>query len=167
MTMKRKQYIVAAVVLLMAGVFASAQTTQATTTPFDGQEQRVVSHTDGLEGQQISGERKNDISQWARTLAALAVVVGLMLLARWMLKKYAGKNHAGGAGRVMNVVGRLSISPRQQVMLVKLGKRLILLGCGRDEVCKLAEINDSSELAELLGQHDEEKQNPSKGQKVE
>ncbi len=61
----------------------------------------------------------------------------------------------GGGGRVagpLQVVSRLSVSPKQQILLVRVGKRLVLIGNSTTQMNPLCEITDPEEAALLLGE---------------
>jgi flagellar biogenesis protein FliO len=88
---------------------------------------------------------------------ALGAVILLILAMRIVGKKLM----AGGAGiktsGALSVVLRSSVSPRQQLVLVKVGRRLVLVGTGGNELTALCQIKDPDEVAELLGQIQAEK----------
>ena len=86
---------------------------------------------------------------WLRTLGALAVVAGLIFAARWLLRRWGASGPAGQAGP-MEVLARASVAPRQQLLLVRLGKRLVLIGAGGGTMCMLAEVSDQAEVDELM-----------------
>ncbi len=95
---------------------------------------------------------KSYLDGWPRVVASLAVVAALVYLARWLLKK------AGASGRlvpsrgqdVLEVISRCPVSMKHQVYLVRLGRRLLVLGAGQQGLSTLAEITDPQEAAELI-----------------
>ena len=109
-------------------------------------------------------ERQGDLTSdtrapgmdYPRVLGALAGVVGLILLLRW-----CGARFVPAAGRRPNraveVLARCPLSPKQQVMLLRLGRRLIVVGeCG-SQLNSLCEITDPDEVAALVGQLQEDR----------
>jgi flagellar biogenesis protein FliO len=94
----------------------------------------------------------------SRMILALAAVIGLIFILRWGLRSVAG-NTASTNGGVMSVIARCGVGPRQQLMLVKLGRRVILVGNGGAQMNALCEINDADEIAQLLGMIGAEKHN--------
>jgi hypothetical protein len=52
----------------------------------------------------------------------------------------------------MQVVARAPIAPRQQLMLVRVGRRLVVVSNSAGQMTPLSEITDADEVAELLGQ---------------
>ncbi len=92
-----------------------------------------------------------------RMLLSLGLVVAVILALRW-----GGVRVFGGAGavktsQVMHVVSRSIISPKQQLILVQVGRRLVMVGNSGAQLTPLAEITDADEVAELLGQARREK----------
>jgi len=96
---------------------------------------------------------------WGRTILALAMVVALIFLARYLLRRLGSRGAAGGA-RPIEIVARVSLSARQQLVLVRLGGRLLLLGAGTDGIRTLTEITDPAAVAELTGGGSEAKPPP-------
>jgi flagellar biogenesis protein FliO len=89
---------------------------------------------------------------WVRTLLALAAVVGLVLLARWLFRGAAGRGGrpAGRRASPLQVVARTGLSGRHQLFLVRLGERLVLVGAGPQGLATLSEVTDPAERDRLL-----------------
>ena len=88
---------------------------------------------------------------------ALGGVILLILVLRSV-----GKRLIPGAGRTkgsnaVQVLARSTIGPRQQLMLVQVGRRLVLVGSGGTDMNPLCQIEDPDEVAELIGQIRSEK----------
>ena len=60
-----------------------------------------------------------------------------------------GKQRTSSA---IQVVSRSALSPRQQLVLVQVGRRLVLVGSSGSEMNPLCQIDDPDEVAEVLGQ---------------
>jgi hypothetical protein len=58
----------------------------------------------------------------------------------------------GNTTRAIEVMGSHVIGPRQRVLLLRVGKRLILVGHSSAGMNTLCEIQDPDEVASLLGQ---------------
>jgi flagellar biosynthetic protein FliO len=135
----------------------AADTAPAATAPSeasaDDQAGRVVPRkTGGDESRAVGGGQPKgggDVVGWLRPLGALAVVAGLIFAVRWLLRRWAGSGPAGQAGP-MEVLARASVAPRQQLLLVRLGKRLVLIGAGGGTMTTLAEVSDQAEVDELM-----------------
>lgn len=95
------------------------------------------------------------VQTW-RLVLALGVVLGLIFLLRWLGRRVTG--HAPGRNsRAIQVVSRSTIAPRQQLMLVQVGRRLVLVGNCGTSMSPLCEIDDADEVAQVLGQVQQEK----------
>ncbi len=84
------------------------------------------------------------------TLTALAIVVGLIFLARGALTKWAGRNASTPHSPVAEVLARIPIAPRNHLVLVRLGQRILVLGDSANGLRTLESISDPEEIAELL-----------------
>ncbi len=88
---------------------------------------------------------------WWKTVAALALVVGIIFI----LKRYLVRHGVGGGprvgGQVVEVLTRTAVSGKHQVMLLRVGGRLLVVGAGPDTLNTLAEITDPEQVGELLG----------------
>lgn len=94
---------------------------------------------------------------WIRTTGALAGVVALILLLGWGYRRVAAEGGWRGlAARprptpLIEVVGRAVLAPRQSVCLVRVGPRLVLVGCTPATMRALDVITDAELTARLLG----------------
>src|SRR5205807_5266705 len=80
---------------------------------------------------------------------------------------WAGRGMLGlpgrrGSSRAVRVLGRTVVSPRQQVMLLQVGRRIVVVGDSAGRMQPLAEIIDADEVAALVGQMGEERPEPRK-----
>ena len=106
-----------------------------------------------LENKQVSTGSDDDNGapdNWLQTLAALGIVIALIFLTRWVLRRISGVRRLGEAGNVLQVLATVSLSPRQQMFLVRMGGRVVLLGSGPGGLARLAEVTDPDEVAQLL-----------------
>jgi len=85
---------------------------------------------------------------WGRTVLALAIVLAVLLVLRSVLKRL-GRRGAAARGGAMDVLARTSVSPRQQLLLVRLGSKLILMGSSPAGLSALHVVSDPEEVAEL------------------
>jgi flagellar biogenesis protein FliO len=94
---------------------------------------------------------------WFRSTLALGGVVALILLLAWGYRRVAGAGTLGLALRarhpgLVEIVSRTTLSPRQSVCLVRVGPRLVLVGCTPDSLRALDVIHDADLAARLVGQ---------------
>jgi flagellar biogenesis protein FliO len=90
---------------------------------------------------------------WQRVVLALAAVVGLILLMRWIVRRFVvGSSQARGK-RFAEVLARVPIAPRQHLLLMRVGRRLLVVGdSGGQQLATLCEVTDADEIAALLAE---------------
>jgi flagellar biogenesis protein FliO len=91
--------------------------------------------------------RENGI---ARVIASLGVVLALLWGLRRVLRRHS---MAGGAGRpsgVLEILARYPVARGQQLILLKLARRILLVHQNGSAMTPLAEVNDPDEVASLL-----------------
>ena len=90
-------------------------------------------------------------NELVRVVMALGVVVGLMVMLRLAVRRFGGPLSGGGRpSGVLEVLGRYPIGRGQQLVLLKLVGRVVLVHQGRNGVATLSEITDPDEVAALL-----------------
>lgn len=92
-------------------------------------------------------------NEWVKTFGSLAVVVVLILLLKGVVGRF-GRGLAGRGGRpsgVLEILARYPVGRGQSVVLMKLGRRLLLLHQNGSSMTTLSEISDPEEVANLLG----------------
>ena len=104
-----------------------------------------------IEGRRVARKGASD-GGWFKTLGALAVVVAAIFVVRIVLRRLAGTAGMARRGQPIEVLARATIGARQQVALVRLGRRLVLVGSGPSGMSPLAEVSDPQEVADLLEQ---------------
>jgi flagellar biogenesis protein FliO len=84
------------------------------------------------------------------TLAALALVVGLLLLCMWAMRRGAKGSAALLADDVVSVLGHKPLAGRQVAQLLRVGNKLVLISVTPAGSQPLAEITDPAEVERLL-----------------
>jgi flagellar biogenesis protein FliO len=92
-----------------------------------------------------------------RVVLSLAIVLGLIFVLRWGAQRLFGKTVASRASRAVQVISRNVISPKQQLLVVQVGRRLVVVGDSGQQMNALCEITDPDEITALVGQLHEEK----------
>ncbi|MBI2900344.1 MAG: flagellar biosynthetic protein FliO [Planctomycetes bacterium] len=77
--------------------------------------------------------------------AVIALLVGAFLL----FKRFARGSRLFRANAAVDVLARRSLAPRQEILLVAVGGRVLILGSTRERVSTLGEIADPDEVARL------------------
>jgi flagellar biogenesis protein FliO len=94
---------------------------------------------------------------FSRVGGALLAVIALIFLLRWFGKVFFPAATGKAQSRVVEVVSRSPLAPKQQVMLLRVGKRLLVVGDSAGQLSTLCEISDPDEVASMVGQLREEK----------
>jgi flagellar biogenesis protein FliO len=97
-----------------------------------------------------ASKKPADDGYWQRVGLSLLAVGGLIVLARYLLKKANLSSRGLGRCAAMEVLGRSPLSMKHQLVLVRMGERLVLLGLSPQSVSTLSEITDAQEIAKVL-----------------
>lgn len=105
-------------------------------------------HGAGSGGRSTFDPRRNEV---VRVVGALAVVIGLLVLLRIVLKRAAGGLATGGrpAG-VLEILARYPVGRGQSLMLLKMGRRIVLVHHAGTSMRALSEVTNQDEVAGLL-----------------
>lgn len=83
--------------------------------------------------------------------SSLLIVIGLFLGVTWCYRKTLNTSLGGIPKQVVSVLGRTAIAPRQQLILVRFGSKLILVSMNQGETRAISEITDPLEVDQLAG----------------
>lgn len=106
-----------------------------------------------------AGAATSGVGWWAQTGAALVLVIGLILALKWGAQRLARRASGiawqmGPAGRapsgVLEVLGRYPVARGQSLVLLKMDRRVLLLGQTASGFSTLSEVSDPEEVASLL-----------------
>lgn len=90
-------------------------------------------------------------SKWFfQTIGALAAVFVAILFARAILSRALGRSAVSKSSALLEVLARVNVSPRLQILLIRTGKRVLLVGESSSGLRTLADIQDPEEVAGLL-----------------
>lgn len=84
-------------------------------------------------------------------LPSLLLVLALLAGCVWAARKYLPGAGRLGGNPAMKVIGRTQISPRQSLLLVKIGRRLLVVGATADRLARIDNITDPTEVSEIIG----------------
>jgi flagellar biosynthetic protein FliO len=82
-------------------------------------------------------------------LGSLGLVLGMFFAAMWFFKRGMPNSQSALPSDVLEVFGRAALGPRQQVQLVRVGRKLILVAVTQAGVQTLTEIDDPNEVERL------------------
>ena len=112
----------------------------------------------GLEAQAVERSRASTTARatdgvnWTQLVTATVVVLLLIVVLRYAAGWMMPGAMRGAGGRGVRVLGRTPIAPRQQVVLLHVGRRVLVVGDSAGTLSNLGTIDDAEEVAELLGQ---------------
>lgn len=75
---------------------------------------------------------------------ALLLIIVIIYVSVWLMKKYSGAKIAGG-GDLISIVERRHLAPKQALYLIKVGEKHLLIGASDSGLQKLSDI-DSLEI---------------------
>jgi flagellar biosynthetic protein FliO len=82
-------------------------------------------------------------------VGGLAIVLGLFVVLVWCTKRFAPAGAAVLPKEAIELLGRTPLSPRQQMQLVRVGNKLLVVAVSATEVETLTEIVDPAEVERL------------------
>jgi len=80
----------------------------------------------------------------------LAVLCGIGLLF-WALRKYLPGMRRLTGSQAVEVLARTYVAPRQSIAVVKVGRRILIVGQSSDALSPLGSVSDPEEVSELVG----------------
>ena len=104
----------------------------------------------------------NPMPSVGRVGLALVVVLGGILLMRAAARKFLLLPGGAKSNRAVRVLSRSILSPKQHVLLLHVGKRVLVVGDSAGKLSSLSEISDPDEVASLLSQVQNDKAEPIK-----
>jgi flagellar biogenesis protein FliO len=101
------------------------------------------------------GSPRDSSPVWLQTLVPLGAVVGLFLLLAWGYRAVTGAGRArighGLQSAAIEVLGRVGLTARHSLCLVRIGPKLVLVGVGGDRLTMLDVLNDAEAVAAVAG----------------
>ncbi|MCD8349255.1 MAG: flagellar biosynthetic protein FliO [Planctomycetaceae bacterium] len=88
-------------------------------------------------------------SIWPALLAVIGVC-GVFCVGLYLMKKYIPGHRQLFSHPAMEVLGRTHLDQRRYVSLLRVGKRIVVLGVSPDEIRSLSEITDEEEITGIL-----------------
>jgi flagellar biogenesis protein FliO len=124
---------------------------QALNDQFPQRQQTLGGNTQPSAQTQPAGDITPTMGWMLQTLAALGVVIGLIFLGRWAYLKMSGQQTAQVAGsKAVEVLARTAVAPKNHVLLLRVGQRILIVGDSSQGLQTLAQVDDPEEVADLL-----------------
>jgi flagellar protein FliO/FliZ len=103
------------------------------------------------QGESAANSRPGSLGSMLTVAASLVLVLGLFLLVAWLLRRATPGTAAVLPKEVFELLGRAPLASRQQVHLVRCGRKLLLLSVSQSGIDTLSEIEDPAEVDRLAG----------------
>ena len=130
---------------------SSAQTTQPDpSNSLPATERRALGVASPSSTGVASASGKPDSAWLLNTLAALGAVIGLMLVLRAIVMRAVGKSAATSRSPAIEVLARSVVAPRSNVLLLRVGRRILVVGETASGLRTLSDVSDPEEVASLL-----------------
>lgn len=91
----------------------------------------------------------------------MAVVLLMIFAVRWFGRRFLGLSSVHDSSGVIQVLCRSPLSPKQRLLLVQVGRRIVLVADCGTQMNALCEITDPDEIAALAGQIQQRKTDSS------
>jgi flagellar biogenesis protein FliO len=95
--------------------------------------------------------RPSGSSNVTTILGSLGLVLGLFFIVAWVMRRTTPGHYATLPKDVVEVLGRSPLAARQQVHLIRLGAKLVLISVTPTGVESLSEVTDPAEVERLVG----------------
>lgn len=113
-----------------------------------------------IENQPIISSNKNprtksswsgkSMGRWGGSWLALAIVVAVILFSAYIFRKFWPEQQRWRNLAAIEILGKTHLSAKQSLCLVKLGKKILLLGICSDRITSLGQIEDPEQVTEML-----------------
>jgi flagellar biogenesis protein FliO len=90
--------------------------------------------------------------EFRRVVLALGAVIALIFFLRWIAKRVFVMPGGARASRAVQVLTRSPLAPRQQVLLLQVGRRVVVVADSGGTMSTLCQIDDPDEVTSLLAQ---------------
>jgi flagellar biogenesis protein FliO len=84
------------------------------------------------------------------TAISLGLVLGLFLVVAWMMKKSQPRSHTALPSGVVEVLGRVQTAPKQQLQLIRMGPKLLLVSSTGQQMQTLGEISEPHQVEQIV-----------------
>ncbi len=129
--------------VVTAAASESIATRAATRTPLDPPTAKTATHSESGGG--------STLKMLLSVGSSLLIVLGLFLGVAWLARKTMNTTLGGLPKQVVSILGRTPLAPRQQLVLVRFGSKLVLVSMIQGEARTISEITDPLEVDQLAG----------------
>lgn len=122
-----------------------------TSSPSTAQPHRPLKPPSSADATASAGKSTSTTQMLVSVISSLLIVLGLVVGAAWCYRKAAPGVQGSMPKMVVSVLGRTPIAPRQQLVLLRFGSKLILVSNLQGEVRTISEVTDPLEVDRLAG----------------
>ena len=101
------------------------------------------------ESRRIGDGKPVDVPSLGSFITASVVVVGLLGGGLWALRRFGRNSRFLGGKGPIRLLGRSAIGARQEILLVEVGPRVLVVGSTKEGLSSLGEISNPDEVAVL------------------
>jgi flagellar biogenesis protein FliO len=141
----------AALICFVLCATVAAQSTQPASGIYENQAIRRDAGDSTITHQGVASPAVPNPFDLRRVFLALTTVLLLIFALRWAVKRFF-PSVVGGTSGIVRILSRSPLTPKQHVLLVQVGKRVLVLADNGTQVSPLSEITDADEVASLIGQ---------------
>ena len=122
--------------------------------PFESQSIRRPSDTgravpNGATAPRTSSNQSG-VWDFSKAVLSLICVIAVVLGMAWLWKMFLNGTRGQKSPGAIQVLSKTNISPRQSVMLMQVGRRLLVVGTGGTDMNTLCQIENPDEVSEML-----------------
>jgi flagellar biogenesis protein FliO len=144
----------AVVVLVTSGSTLAQHAPLATPSPSPEASTLIRRGSAAAAATQPASSPSTQIMDIPRVLAAMGIVIGLILALRYLAKRFIPGAQASRNISAVTLLGRSVLTPKHQVLLLQVGRRILVAADNGTQLTSLSEIDDPEEVALLMGQLD-------------
>ena len=86
----------------------------------------------------------------ASLLVYVFAICSVFVAILWLVKRYVPGHRQLFSHPAMEILGRSHLDQKRYIALLRVGRRIIVLGVAPDEIAPLAEIADEAEITEIM-----------------
>jgi len=86
-----------------------------------------------------------------RAILSLMLVLALIVLAAWLYRRFTVGSRSGRVNSAIEIITRTTVNPKQSVCLVRLDRRLVLVGLSPNHMTSLLVLDDPEDIGRIMG----------------
>ena len=86
-----------------------------------------------------------------KTLAMLCIVLGILILVLFVLKRFSYLKQGSGRGQLIRVLSSYHMTPKERIALIDVAGQKLVIGMTPENITCLAQINEAEVLERIEG----------------